>query len=273
SVAVLCQHYGRVDGFWFDGNWARKDRDWQEDALYGMIRSHQPEAIIVNNSSIGAKGAEGHPDTDVVTFEQGTPARRRQRGAAKYRAAEMCDTMNSHWGVGARDLSHKSPADIIRNLVACRAVGGNLLMNLGPLADGAIPGYEREVLELVGRWCAICPTALYDARPAYGFRLRGGSVLLQHGDCYYHLVDRVTISGNGHLAGGEPGDGLQTILGQLPPVQRIAWADNDESLSFTQEEDRLMYRATPYPYGSQLVVRVAVLNCAPAAGSRPPAAK
>lgn len=262
SVAILCQHYGQVDGFWFDGNWSRQDRDWQEDALYGMIRSYQPEAIIVNNSSITAKGAEGHIETDVVTFEQGAPSRRRQRGAHKYRAAEMCDTMNSHWGVGAHDLSHKAPADIIRNLAACRAVGGNLLMNIGPLADGALPGYEREVLRLVGRWCKLCPDAIYEARPYYAGTLRGGTALLQHGHTYYHLLPRVRIAGNGHLAEeGEPGDGLQTIQGLLPAVARISWVDNDEELAFTQEADRLVYQATPYPYGSQLVVRIARIEC------------
>ena len=262
SVKILCTHYGKVDGFWFDGNWARRDRDWQEDALYGMIRSYHPDAIIVNNSSIGNKGAEGHPDTDVVTFEQGAPTRRDQRGASRYRAAEMCDTMNSHWGVGASDLSHKSPQEIIKNLVACRAVGSNLLMNMGPLGDGATPGYEREVLRLVGRWCAQCPEAVYDAVPAYGHGLRGGSVLLKNGSTYFHLVPNVSIAGNGHLASGEPGEGLQTIAGALPKVQQIRWADNEEDLSFTQQDQGLLYQATPYPYGTQLIYRIAIIETA-----------
>ncbi|MDV7396629.1 alpha-L-fucosidase, partial [Arthrospira platensis SPKY1] len=73
SVEILCTQYGAIDGLWFDGNWARRERDWQEDALYSMIRSHQPEAIIINNSSIGNLGAMGHPLLDAVTFEQGLP--------------------------------------------------------------------------------------------------------------------------------------------------------------------------------------------------------
>ncbi|TVR09510.1 MAG: alpha-L-fucosidase [Planctomycetota bacterium] len=261
SVEILCTQYGTVDGLWFDGNWARKDRDWQEDALYGMIRSHQPEIIIVNNSSIAAKGAEGHPDTDVVTFEQGTPSRRDQRGAAKYRAAEMCDTMNSHWGVGAHDLSHKAPADVIRNLVASRAVGGNLLMNIGPLGDGSIPGYERELLRLVGRWCQVCPQAIYDARPDWSLHGRNGSVCLRQGSTVFHFLPQVRIKGNTHLALGEPGDGLQVISGAIGRVRRISWADTGADLTFTQNGDHLMYEATPYPYGSQLVVRIAIIEC------------
>jgi alpha-L-fucosidase len=261
SIQVLCENYGTVDGFWFDGNWARKERDWQEDTLYGLIRERQPEAIIVNNSSIGAHGAEGHIETDVVTFEQGTPKRRRQRGAPRYRAAEMCETMNSHWGTGAHDLSMKSPERLITSLATCRGVGANLLLNIGPLADGSIPAYERAVFELLGRWCRVCPEAVYDARPDWSVEGRGGSRVLRKGATWYHLVPNVPISGNRHLLSGEPGDGLQALLGPMPKVTRISWADAPaEALPFTQGDQHLAYEASAHPYGSQLVVRIAVIE-------------
>lgn len=261
SVAVLCQHYGTVDGLWFDGNWARQDRDWQEDQLYGLIRQHQPDCVIVNNSSIGAVGAEGgHPETDVVTFEQGIPVKRDQRGAARYRSGEMCETMNSHWGVGDFDLSYKSPADVVERLTACRSVGANLLLNIGPAADGSIPDYETEVMRLVGRWTRICPEAIYDAEPT-SLTCRGRDAVVKAGGTYYYFCHAVAIRGNGHLAGSERGDGLQTIAGDLPAVRRIAWADEpDTDLDFSQADGHLVFDATPHPYGRQLVVRIAVIE-------------
>lgn len=66
---ILCVHYGEVGGFWFDGDWLRKEADWKEDRLYAMIRRHQPEAIIINNLGIGAEGALGHAEVDSTTFE------------------------------------------------------------------------------------------------------------------------------------------------------------------------------------------------------------
>ncbi|MDQ0901868.1 alpha-L-fucosidase [Paenibacillus sp. V4I7] len=42
SVEVLCKHYGKIGGFWFDGNWDKPLADWREDELYGMIRKYQP---------------------------------------------------------------------------------------------------------------------------------------------------------------------------------------------------------------------------------------
>jgi len=83
SVEILCSEYGKIGGLWFDGNWSRQD-DWEEDALYAVIRKHQPDAIIVNNTGLGARGALGNPELDSVTFEQGRPEPMNRDGMPKY---------------------------------------------------------------------------------------------------------------------------------------------------------------------------------------------
>ena len=129
SVEILCTQYGRVDGFWFDGNWERPaDTDWQEDLLYGMIRKHQPECIIINNSSTKARGKLGHPDVDVATFEQGTP--RHVASHERYVASEMCETMNSHWGIATTDLSDQLKARLKDFRPECFGVRPGVLMVL-----------------------------------------------------------------------------------------------------------------------------------------------
>ena len=102
SVEILCANYGEIGGLWFDGNWSRKGADWQEDRLYATIRRHQPDAMIINNTGLSATGALGHPELDSVTFEQGLPKPLNRAGHPKYVAIEMCQTMNAHWGIGAR---------------------------------------------------------------------------------------------------------------------------------------------------------------------------
>jgi alpha-L-fucosidase len=263
SVEILCTRYGRIDGLWFDGNWARKDRDWKEDALYAVIRRHQPEAIIVNNSSTGALGADGHPEVDIRTFEQGRPKPYDHRGKAKYKAAEMCDTVNSHWGIGAGDLSHKSPAQVIDRLVASRRVGANYLLNVGPTAQGAVPGYERELLALVGRWAAICPAALTDAVPTE-LVCRGQDFVLRSGPTLYYFCHNLQIHGNAHLHEGEGGSGLRSVRGAVGAVRSVRWADRpEEALAFSQDAAKgwLTFDATPYPYGTHLAGwRIAVIE-------------
>ncbi|MCC5839859.1 MAG: alpha-L-fucosidase [Opitutales bacterium] len=259
SVRILCSEYGRIDGLWFDGNWSRRDRDWEEDALYGMIRELQPEAIIVNNSSIGNLGAVGHPQLDAVTFEQGLPAKR--AAGARYVAKEMCETFNSHWGEALNDYSMKSPATLIETLAACRGAGANLLLNVAPRPDGSLPAYESAALEIMGRWIERCAPCLYTGRPADA-AMRGRNFVLRSGDDHFAFIFHVPISNNMHLSHSERGDGLQTVEGELPEIAQVEWVDSGEALDFTQDTAKgmLTFRATPNPYGSQHVVRVARLR-------------
>ena len=116
SVEILCKNYGKIGGFWFDGNWSKPGADWKENELYATIRKYQPDAIIVNNTGIHDRGALGAEEIDSVTFEQGRPVPMNREGMKKYLAAEMCETINDHWGVGKTDLHNKytrSRVDIV----------------------------------------------------------------------------------------------------------------------------------------------------------------
>lgn len=262
SVEILCTQYGKIDGLWFDGNWARRDRDWEEDKLYQMIRSHQQDCIIINNSSLSALGAKGHPELDVLTFEQGRPTARTHREGEKYLAAEMCETINGHWGTARHDFSHKSPAELISTFASCRRYRANFLLNIGPLGSGAIPAYEKATLDLVGEWIQLIGPVLYEGLPTT-LTTRGEDFVLSHGGEWFYFCHHLPIQDNMHLAHGKPrGDGWQTISGkELPPIERIEWVDCGENLAFTQDHDQgvLAFAATPNKYGHQNIVRVARL--------------
>ena len=165
SVEILCRHYGEIGGLWFDGNWSKPDADWKEDELYATIRRYQPQAMIINNTGLSHRGEPGNSEIDSVTFEQGRPTKMDRRGMSKYLASEMCQTMNQHWAIGKCDYNYLSPKEIIENLAACRKVGSNYLLNIGPTAQGAIPGYERETLKRVGGWVHEYADILSNARP------------------------------------------------------------------------------------------------------------
>jgi alpha-L-fucosidase len=259
SVEVLCTQYGKVSGLWFDGNWARPDVDWEEDQLYGMIRRHQPECVIVNNSGTKARGAIGHPEVDVVTFEQGAPASVAVPG--RYLASEMCETINSHWGIAADDYSMKSPARIIDTLAACRRAGANLLLNIAPRADGSLPAYEKSALDIVGRWIDRCGGSIYRGRPA-GFACTGKDFVLAANGSLYYFAHHLPIQGNAHLHEQSVYTASRMVRGALPAIGAIHWVDNEERLVFAQDmaKGELTFEATDYPYGSQMEIRVARLT-------------
>ena len=65
---------------------------------------------------------------------------------------EMCQTMNGMWGYKVADLNYKSVKDLIHLLVRCASKGSNMLMNIGPRADGTLPDLSLDRLKGMGQW-------------------------------------------------------------------------------------------------------------------------
>lgn len=267
SVRVLCTNYGEIGGLWFDGNWSRKDADWREGELYGVIRELQPGAMIINNVGLGHGGSLGHAEIDATTFEQSEPEPLDRRGWDKHVAGEMCRTFNRHWGIGANDFNHFSPAHVIELLATCRGAGANLLMNVGPEASGRLPDYERAALARVGDWIRLHggdDCSLYAGRPC-GVRGEGRDVGLasapvEEADSIDLLVFSLTPTANRWPEDGPRGPGPRVFTGVPERFTKARWLDTGEELRLERGDGGLVVHTTGYPYGSDSVVRVARLE-------------
>ncbi len=62
-------------------------------------------------------------------------------------------------------LEYKSSNEIITTLVDVVSKGGNLLLNIGPKADGTIPEGDRRILEELGSWMQVNREAILGAKP------------------------------------------------------------------------------------------------------------
>ena len=263
SVELLCKNYGKIGGLWFDGNWAKPDADWREDELYAMIRRHQPEAMIINNTGIGRRGEAGNLALDSVTFENGRPGKIHREGAAKYMAAEMCQTMNTRWGFGDCDFGYKSPAEIIETLCVCRRYGANYLLNVGPDGAGEIPMMQKAILDNTARWIRkVSPRAITEGRPTDVAGANGQDFALALDGELHLFVHKLGLDGDAHIVVNGTTCGIRTFTGVEGRVKRITWSDNGEELSFRQEGDTLEVYCTGYPYAVNLVVRCAVCELA-----------
>lgn len=262
SVEILCTEYGKIGGLWFDGNWSKPDVDWKLDELYGTIRKHQPEAMIINNTGLDYRGVLGHPEIDSVTFEQGLPKPLDRSKMAKYIAGEMCCTLNDHWGCGDFDLNYKTPAELIKNLCRCRKVGANFLLNIGPNGDGSIPEMMTAILNLLGRWVEVYGESIHKGKPCnivgsgenFGLESECGKQYLFIFDLPIVGDSNVTVAGGGCVP--------STFTGVFKNIKKIKWIDNDEKLSFVQDEATgvLTVNATGFKYGVNYVVRVAEIE-------------
>ena len=260
SVEILCTEYGKIGGLWFDGNWSRPASDWDEDSLYATIRRHQPDALIINNTGLDARGAAGHPEIDSVTFEQARPEPMNRDGMPKYLAAEMCQTINDHWGFGKQDFNCKSLADLIETLCSCRKVGANYLLNIGPDGNGAVTKLQEALLEGVGDWIAATGDGLYRAKPFCG-RGEGKDFILSRDDGkYFAYVHDLTIVGDASVTVEQANLGWKKFTGIDRKVKSVKWTDNGEALEFRQDGYTLEIKAPGFEYGSSLVVRVAEIE-------------
>ncbi|MBP3918133.1 MAG: alpha-L-fucosidase [Clostridia bacterium] len=258
SVEILCSKYGKIGGLWFDGNWSKPDEDWEEDKLYAVIRRHQPDAIIVNNTGLSHRGEMGNTELDSVTFEQGRPEPLNREGMPKYMAAEMCQTINAHWGYGYADVNYKSLAHLIETLCACRKVGANYLLNIGLTGEGEIPLLQEALLRGIGDWIRITGSGIYDGKPCgvHGVENQK-NFALQNGNTMWFYIHDLGVVGDANVTVEGGGAGEKTFVGIQGKIKSIKWTDCDESLSFVQDGDTVKLNATGYPYGKSLVVRVA----------------
>ncbi len=61
-------------------------------------------------------------------------------------------------------LDYKSSREVIWTLIDAVSKGGNLLLNVGPKADGTIPQGDRRILEDLGKWMSVNAQAIHGSR-------------------------------------------------------------------------------------------------------------
>jgi alpha-L-fucosidase len=260
SVEILCTNYGKIGGIWFDGMWDKPEEDWQEDALYGLIRSYQKDAMIINNTGLNARGALGHIELDSVTFERGRPQPINLSDSPKYIASEMCETFADHWGYAENDFNFKPTAELIQSLAICRRYRSNFLFNVGPKADGSLRTIDKGALEILGQWTALNAEALYEPEPvAVEVENKPKNFLLKKGNNYYLFLFDISMRGDGNVAINKEMI-LDNTFSLPETVQSVCWLDSGKPLQFTQTGDRVTVTAEPYRYGQSFVVRVAKIT-------------
>ncbi len=168
----------KPDLYWFDGDWEQSAEKWRAKEIREMILSDNPRAII--NSRLQGYG-------DYATPEQGVPI---SKPDARY--WELCMTMNDNWGYQQNDKNYKTPNQIIRIFVDCISKGGNLLLDIGPKADGTIPDEQINILKELGRWTNKYADAIYGTRAGIDCKyFNGYSTLSKDRKTLFLFIDNI----------------------------------------------------------------------------------
>ncbi|MBQ7294510.1 MAG: alpha-L-fucosidase [Clostridia bacterium] len=195
QVRELLTNYGKIDILWFDfsytpspkyahlnGGGKNKD-DWESEKLIAVARELQPEIIIDNRADV---------EQDITTPEQyQVDEWPRHKETGELLTWEACQTFSGSWGYYRDEMTWKSPQMLIEMLCKTVALGGNLLMNVGPCARGYFDKRAMNALAVYGEWMK------YNSRSIYGctmaepeFKAPNGTVLTQSEDgkrLYIHL--------------------------------------------------------------------------------------
>lgn len=178
QVRELMSNYGTIDIMWWDYSQgaAEGERAWKAPALMNMCRELNP-AVIMNNRLYSFSGFDTSCDgvqLDLRCGDYTTPEKRIPAKGYPGIDWEACMTVGDKWGYNRYDLNIKSPAMVIRQLQQCAAKGGNLLLNINPMADGTVPEYVKDVFLRVGKWMELNGEAIYGSYPIYDITLPEG---------------------------------------------------------------------------------------------------
>jgi alpha-L-fucosidase len=136
QVRELMTKYGPVQVVFFDG---------QADGLRDLAWKLQPDVVV-------SRGGLATPEQ----FVPGMPLKG---------AWEANLTMGQSWMYQPQDDTYKSTRQLLDLLFQTRAKGGNLLLDIGPKANGELPIQEEDRLREMGLWMFVNSEAIYSVRP------------------------------------------------------------------------------------------------------------
>lgn len=163
QINELTSEYGPVDILWLDGGWVQpgaNDQDIDMPGIAAMVRKNQPDGILIVDRTVG-NGCEDYltPENYDVMPAAYTP-----------NAWEICMPLQSWWA-WTRDTKYRSANFVIRNLVKAVARNGNLLLGVGPDAQGEFAHEAVSILNDIGAWLKVNGDAIYGTRPVAPYEL------------------------------------------------------------------------------------------------------
>ena len=144
-----------------DGEWEQNSKTWRSEEFLAWLynESDAPKDVVVNDrwggetrfKHGGYYSTEYDPNSDSVNEE------------FIRRGWEECRGIGRSFGYNRNEglKDYNTSEELIRLLVDIVSRGGNLLLNIGPKADGTIPEIMVDRLEDIGEWLGKNGSAIY----------------------------------------------------------------------------------------------------------------
>ncbi|WPJ96306.1 alpha-L-fucosidase [Coraliomargarita algicola] len=146
QVRELMSNYGQIDVIWWDGSVSVSEED---------LKVLQPNIFVARgNIATPEGGHQGASHNVKVTNEAGWWWESCQK-------SENSFTPNWHYGVEC-ETNHWDTNTLLTELIRCRSLGGNLLVNVPPRGNGEMMDWFYELCDEMAAWMAHSREATYD---------------------------------------------------------------------------------------------------------------
>ena len=154
----LVQRY-RPDIVWPDGQWEHPPEVWRsmEFLAWLFYDSNAPDDVVVNDRwGKGCRNEHG----GFATPEYGRLPKGRLTDAGLF---EECQGMGKSFGYNRNEDvdNYRTATELLHLLIDNVSRGGNLLLDIGPTADGRIPVIMQQRLLDMGKWLEVNGEAIY----------------------------------------------------------------------------------------------------------------
>jgi alpha-L-fucosidase len=147
-----------------DGEWARTSAEWKSEELLAWLFNESPcrdDVVIDDRWGKDTRSRHG----GYFTTEYGEVG-----GDAKLNAGrkfEECRGIGASFGYNRNETldDYQSASSLVCVLVNLVSKGGNLLLDIGPTADGCIPVIMQQRLVEMGDWLKVNGEAIYGTQP------------------------------------------------------------------------------------------------------------
>ncbi|MCB0104623.1 MAG: alpha-L-fucosidase [Caldilineaceae bacterium] len=220
------------------------------NALFADYYNKMPEGVINNRftqefrmDDVGIV-SDAHFDFETPEYTSFSEIREKKW--------ESCRGIGASFGYNQIEgpEQYQSVETLVRSLVDIVSKNGNLLLNIGPMADGTIPAMQRERLLGLGAWLDVNGEAIFDTRPWHTAEGKTGDDIdvrfTQKGDTLYATLLNTPTEHTVLLRG------LRTTEGTTVRVL------NDTAATWQQTEEGVMIQLnTALPVDPAHVVAIA----------------
>ncbi|MET0242278.1 MAG: alpha-L-fucosidase [Flavitalea sp.] len=153
------------DLVWTDGEWDHPSEVWKSTSFLSWLYNESPvKNDVVVNDRWGKETRSKHGS--FYTTEYDLVHNDDASGKLIAHPWEECRGIGGSFGYNRNENleDYSSSKEVIQILIDKVARGGNLLLNIGPTADGRIPVIMQQRLKDIGSWLKVNGDAIYNTR-------------------------------------------------------------------------------------------------------------